>query len=66
MREGVIAAILVSLMILFFLGSWRSVLIVCTSIPLAIMCGNHRFESDRQFAEHHDARRTFACHRNAC
>lgn len=39
MREGVISAILVSLMILFFLGSWRSVLIVCTSIPLAIMCG---------------------------
>src|SRR5579872_2190810 len=31
LREGVIAAILVSLMILFFLGSWRSVLIVCTS-----------------------------------
>lgn len=39
LREGVIAAILVSLMILFFLGSWRSVLIVCTSIPLAILCG---------------------------
>ncbi|MEI8134007.1 MAG: efflux RND transporter permease subunit [bacterium] len=39
MREGVIAAILVSLMILLFLGSWRSVLIVCTSIPLAIFCG---------------------------
>ncbi|MEP7234575.1 MAG: efflux RND transporter permease subunit, partial [Ignavibacteriota bacterium] len=39
LREGVLAAILVSLMILFFLGSWRSVLIVCTSIPLAILCG---------------------------
>ncbi len=39
MREGVIAAILVSLMILAFLGSWRSVLIVCTSIPLSIMVG---------------------------
>jgi multidrug efflux pump subunit AcrB len=35
-REGVIASLLVSLMILVFLGSWRSTLIVCTSIPLAI------------------------------
>ena len=30
---------LVSLMILFFLGSWRSMVIVCTSIPLAIFAG---------------------------
>ena len=35
-REGVIAAALTSLMILLFLGSWRSTLIVTTSIPLAI------------------------------
>ncbi len=35
--EGVAASVLVSLMILFFLGSWRSVIIVCTSIPLAIL-----------------------------
>jgi multidrug efflux pump subunit AcrB len=38
-REGFIAAALVSLMILFFLGSWRSVFIVCTSIPLSILVG---------------------------
>ena len=38
-REGVIAAVLVSLMVLVFLGSWRSVLIVSTSIPLSIACG---------------------------
>jgi multidrug efflux pump subunit AcrB len=37
LREGVIAAALVSLMILVFLGSWRSVALVCTSIPLAIL-----------------------------
>jgi len=37
-REAFIAACLVSLMILFFLGSWRSVFVVCTSIPLAIFC----------------------------
>ncbi|MBA4145400.1 MAG: hypothetical protein C0523_06540 [Cytophaga sp.] len=37
LHEAVIASILVSLMILFFLGSWRSVIIVCTSIPLAVL-----------------------------
>jgi multidrug efflux pump subunit AcrB len=37
-REGLIAAGLVALMTLAFLGSWRSVIIVCTSIPLAIAC----------------------------
>ena len=36
-REGVIAAALTSLMILLFLGSWRSTLIVATSIPLSIL-----------------------------
>src|ERR1700689_3057499 len=36
-REGVIAAALTSLMILLCLGSWRSTLIVTTSIPLAIL-----------------------------
>jgi multidrug efflux pump subunit AcrB len=36
LREAIISSILVSLMIGFFLGSWRSMVIVCTSIPLAI------------------------------
>lgn len=36
LHEAIVASILVSLMILFFLGSWRSVIIVCTSIPLSI------------------------------
>ena len=36
LREAVISSILVSLMIAMFLGSWRSMVIVCTSIPLAI------------------------------
>src|SRR5216683_1778871 len=35
-REAILSSVLVSLMILVFLGSWRSVIIVCTSIPLAI------------------------------
>jgi CzcA family heavy metal efflux pump len=36
-REGVIAGVLTSLMILLFLGSWRSTVIIATSIPLAIL-----------------------------
>jgi CzcA family heavy metal efflux pump len=36
-REGVIAACLTGLMILLFLRSWRSTLIVATSIPLSIL-----------------------------
>jgi CzcA family heavy metal efflux pump len=37
-REGVIAASLTALMILLFLGSWRSTLIIATSIPLSVLC----------------------------
>jgi multidrug efflux pump subunit AcrB len=37
LREGAIAAGLTALMILIFLGSWRSTLIVMISIPLAIL-----------------------------
>jgi multidrug efflux pump subunit AcrB len=36
-REAVIAAFLTGLMILMFLGSWRSTVIVCISIPLSIL-----------------------------
>jgi CzcA family heavy metal efflux pump len=36
-REGVIAAALTGLMILLFLGSWRSTLIIAISIPLSIL-----------------------------
>src|ERR1700744_3723111 len=36
-NEGVIAACLTSLMILLFLGSWRSTVIIAVSIPLSIM-----------------------------
>src|SRR5205823_1315948 len=37
LKEAVIAALLTALMILLFLGSWRSTLIVCISIPLSIL-----------------------------
>src|SRR6201998_3828194 len=36
-REAVIAAALTALMILVFLGSWRSTLLIAVSIPLAIL-----------------------------
>ena len=36
-REGLIAAVLTAMMILLFLGSWRSTLIITASIPLAIL-----------------------------
>ncbi|HYV65753.1 MAG TPA: efflux RND transporter permease subunit, partial [Myxococcales bacterium] len=39
LHEAVLASILVSLMILFFLGSWRGAVLVGTSIPLAILVG---------------------------
>src|ERR1019366_4185720 len=37
LREATIAAFLTGMMILLFLGSWRSTIIVCTSIPLSIL-----------------------------
>ena len=38
LKEGAIAAGLTALLILVFLGSWRSTLIVVISIPLSVMC----------------------------
>src|ERR1700676_73007 len=37
-REAIIAPCLPALMILLFLSSWRSTLIICVSIPLSILC----------------------------
>ncbi len=37
LKEGAIAALLTGTMIIVFLGSWRSTLVVATSIPLAIL-----------------------------
>jgi multidrug efflux pump subunit AcrB len=38
LREGVIAAALTALMILLFIGSWRSTVIIALSIPLSVLC----------------------------
>jgi multidrug efflux pump subunit AcrB len=37
-HEAIIAACLTAIMILVFLGSWRSTLIIAVSIPLSILC----------------------------
>ena len=37
-REALIAACLTATMILIFLGSWRSTLIIAVSIPLSVLC----------------------------
>jgi CzcA family heavy metal efflux pump len=36
-REAILAAVLVGVMILLFLGSWRSTVIILTEIPLAVL-----------------------------
>ncbi len=38
LREALIAACLTAVMILLFLGNWRSTLIIAISIPLSILC----------------------------
>ena len=37
-REAIVAACLTAVMILIFLGSWRSTVIIAVSIPLSILC----------------------------
>ena len=60
LKEGAIAAGLTALMILLFLGSWRSTLIVATSIPLSILVVDHRPVGAGPDAQHDDARRAGA------
>src|SRR6202035_458712 len=38
LREAIAAACLTAIMILVFLGSWRSTIIIAVSIPLSILC----------------------------
>ena len=55
-REAVIAAALTALMILLFLGSWRSTLIIAISIPLSILASITCLVGARGDDQHHDAR----------
>ena len=59
-----IAAGLTALMILLFLGSWRSTVIIAVSIPLSILDLDHRAERARRDDQHHDARRPGARRRH--
>jgi multidrug efflux pump subunit AcrB len=63
-REAVLAAALVGVMILMFLGSWRSTVIILVEIPLAILCSP---DASPGWARHqrHDARRARACGRHS-
>ncbi len=63
-KEGVIAAALTSLMILLFLGSWRSTLIIATSIPLAVLSSIAAALGARPDAQHHDPGRPGAGRRH--
>ena len=58
--EGVVAAALTGLMILIFLGSWRSTLIITISIPLAILASVAALVRDRRDDQRDDARRSRA------
>ena len=55
LREALIAAGLTGLMILVFLGSWRSTLIVCLSIPLSILTSLIVLSGLHETIKHHDA-----------
>ena len=59
-REAVIAACLTAMMILLFLGSWRSTLIIAISIPLSILTSICLPERAGRDDQHHDAGRARA------
>ena len=63
-RRRCIAAGLTALMILLFLGSWRSTLIVVVSIPLSILVSIIVLACARPDAQPHDARRDGARRRH--
>ena len=60
LREGAIAAVLTALMIILFLGSWRSTLVVMISIPLSILSSLIVLYFLGDDHQHHDAGRAGA------
>ena len=66
LREAVIAACLTGLMILLFLGSWRSTLIIAVSIPLSILTSVTDPQLSGRNHQHHDARGIGPGRRNPC
>ena len=55
--EALIAAALTALMVLLFLGSWRSTLIIAISIPLSILSSIILLGATRRDHQSHDPRR---------
>ena len=55
-REGIIAACLTALMILLFLGDWKSTMIIAISIPLSVLSSFSAQRAGRD-DQHHDAGR---------
>ena len=53
-REAVIAGVLTGLMILLFIGSWRSTVIISISIPLLNSYLNYRVQHAARDDQHHD------------
>ena len=64
-HEGVIGAILVSVMILIFLGDWKMTLIASMSLPLAILGAIIGLKTTGQHHQRDDARRAVPRHRAA-
>ena len=58
--EALIAAVLTALMVLLFLGNWRSTLIIALTIPLSILASILVLCSRRRDAQPDDARRARA------
>ena len=63
-REAVLAAVLVGIMILLFLGSWRSTVIILTEIPLAVLFALTALSHARRDHQRHDAGRSGARRRH--
>ncbi len=64
-QEGIIGAVLVSIMILIFLGNWRMTLIASMSIPLAILGAIICLYATGNTINAHDAGRPGPGHRPA-
>ena len=59
-EEGVLGAVLCSLVILLFLGEWRMTVIAVLTIPIAVLASLDRPVRHRQHDQRHDAGRAVA------
>ena len=65
-EEGVLGAVLCSLVILLFLGEWRMTVIAILTIPISVLAAIDRAcMLHGQYDQRHDAGRPVAGHRSA-